>query len=57
LEDVDYVVKPDMILIVHPNTYLPLSGYMVYGDTLRVTAEGSICLNTTDRKLFQKGHK
>ena len=57
LEDVDYVVKPDMILIVHPNTYLPLSGYMVYGDTLRVTAEGSICLNTTDRKLFQKGHR
>ena len=36
LENVHYVVKKDMVLIAHPNTYLPLSGYMVFGDTLRV---------------------
>lgn len=54
LEDVDYVVKPGMILIAHPNTYLPLSGYMVFGDTLRVTASGCVSLNQTERKLFQK---
>lgn len=54
LEDVDYVVKPGMILIAHPNTYLPLSGYMVFGDTLRVTADGCSSLNQVERKLFQK---
>ena len=40
LEEVNYIVKKDMVLIAHPNTYLPLSGYMVFGDTLRVTADG-----------------
>jgi Xaa-Pro dipeptidase len=54
LEDVNYVVKEGMVLIVHPNTYLPLSGYMVFGDTLLVTAEGCVALNTTPRKLFEK---
>jgi Xaa-Pro dipeptidase len=54
LEDVNYTVKQDMVIIAHPNTYLPLSGYMVFGDTLLVTADGCTCLNTTERKLFQK---
>ena len=54
LEDVHYIVKPDMILIAHPNTYLPLSGYMVFGDTLLVTADGCVPLNKVDRVLFQK---
>jgi Xaa-Pro dipeptidase len=54
LEDVHYVVKAGMVLIVHPNTYLPLSGYMVFGDTLLVTAAGCVALNTTPRKLFEK---
>lgn len=54
LEDVNYVVKEGMVLIVHPNTYLPLSGYMVFGDTLLVTAGGCVPLNTTQKKLFEK---
>jgi Xaa-Pro dipeptidase len=54
LEDVHYTVKPDMVIIAHPNTYLPLSGYMVFGDTLRVTADGCVALNRTERKLFQR---
>jgi Xaa-Pro aminopeptidase len=54
LEDVDYVVKEGMVLIAHPNTYLPLSGYMVFGDTLAVTAGGCVSLNRTAKKLFQK---
>jgi len=54
LEDVNYTIKEGMVLIVHPNTYLPLSGYMVFGDTLRVTATGCTVLNTTPRKLFEK---
>ena len=54
LEDVDYVLKPDMVVIAHPNTYLPLSGYMVFGDTLLVTQTGNTPLNKTEKKLFVK---
>jgi len=54
LEDVNYAVKEGMTLIAHPNTYLPLSGYMVFGDSLVVTANGCAPLNHTERKLFQK---
>jgi Xaa-Pro aminopeptidase len=54
LEDVDCVVNKDMVLIAHPNTYLPLSGYMVFGDTLLVTANGCVSLNRTEKKLFSK---
>ena len=54
LEDVNYTVKEGMTLIAHPNTYLPLSGYMVFGDSLVVTANGCASLNHTERKLFQK---
>ena len=54
LEDVNYTVKQGMTLIAHPNTYLPLSGYMVFGDSLYVTANGCEPLNHTERKLFQK---
>jgi Xaa-Pro aminopeptidase len=54
LEDVHYTVKENMIVIAHPNTYLPLAGYMVFGDTLLVTADGCTSLNQAERKLFQK---
>ena len=52
LEDVHYEVKKDMVMIAHPNTYLPLAGYMVFGDTLLVTSDGCEPLNRTERKLF-----
>src|SRR5262249_1735673 len=55
LEDVDCAVNKDMVLIAHPNTYLPLSGYMVFGDTLLVTENGCVSLNHTEKKLFSKG--
>jgi Xaa-Pro dipeptidase len=54
LEDVHYVMQKDMVLIAHPNTYLPLAGYMVFGDTLVVTDNGCISLNGTGKKLFEK---
>ena len=55
LEDVDCLVNPNMVVIAHPNTYLPLSGYMVFGDTLLVTESGCVSLNETEKKLFSKG--
>jgi Xaa-Pro aminopeptidase len=52
LENVHYTCKKDMVVIAHPNTYLPLSGYMVFGDTLLVTDTGCVSLNQTERRLF-----
>ncbi len=52
LEDVDFVLEPDMTLIVHPNTYHPASGYMVLGDSVRVTRDGCRVLTRTPRELF-----
>jgi Xaa-Pro dipeptidase len=54
LEDVDCIVNKDMVVIAHPNTYLPLSGYMVFGDTLLVTDDGCVSLNQTEKQLFSK---
>ena len=54
LEDVDYALKENMVVIAHPNTYLPLAGYMVFGDCMLITASGNQRLNKTDRKLFVK---
>ncbi len=54
LEDVDCPVDKGMVVIAHPNTYLPLSGYMVFGDTLLVTENGAVSLNRTEKKLFSK---
>src|SRR5262245_5511770 len=55
LEDVDCTVNKGMVVIAHPNTYLPLSGYMVFGDTLLVTDDGCVSLSETEKKLFSKG--
>jgi Xaa-Pro aminopeptidase len=54
LEDVDCMVDKGMVVIAHPNTYLPLSGYMVFGDTLVVTENGCVSLSQTEKKLFSK---
>ena len=54
LEDVDYVLKENMVVIAHPNTYLPLAGYMVFGDSTLITASGNELLNKAERKLFVK---
>jgi Xaa-Pro aminopeptidase len=55
LEDVDCIVNEGMVVIAHPNTYLPLSGYMVFGDTLLVTGQGCESLSRTEKTLFSKG--
>ena len=41
LEDVDVPLTVNMAMIVHPNTYHPDVGYLVLGDTIIVTADGS----------------
>ena len=41
-----------MALIVHPNTYHPVVGYMVLGDGVAVTKDGCEVLTGTARELF-----
>jgi Xaa-Pro dipeptidase len=52
LEDVALVLEPEMTLVVHPNTYHPEAGYLVHGDSVRVTADGCEVLTRTARNLF-----
>jgi Xaa-Pro dipeptidase len=52
LEDVTTRIEAGMALIVHPNTYHPIVGYMVLGDGIAVTATGCEVLTGTPRELF-----
>lgn len=51
-EDNDQILQEGMLLIIHPNTYLPLAGYMVFGDPTLITAEGPQILSKTPRRIF-----
>jgi Xaa-Pro aminopeptidase len=55
LEDVTTRIDAGMTLIVHPNTYHPVVGYMVLGDVVAVTAQGCEVLTATPRELFSVG--
>jgi Xaa-Pro aminopeptidase len=52
LEDVTTRIDAGMALIVHPNTYNPVVGYMVLGDGIAVTKTGCEVLTGTPRELF-----
>jgi Xaa-Pro dipeptidase len=55
LEDVTTRIDAGMALIVHPNTYNPVVGYMVLGDGVAVTKTGCEVLTKTPRELFSVG--
>jgi Xaa-Pro aminopeptidase len=48
----EMVLQEGMVIIIHPNTYLPLAGYMVFGDPALITSKGPEILTKTKRKLF-----
>ena len=52
LEDVTTRIDAGMTLIVHPNTYHPVVGYLVLGDSVIVTEDGCEVLTATPRELF-----
>ncbi len=52
LEDVTTRIDIGMTLIVHPNTYHPVVGYLVLGDVVVVTENGCEVLTGTARELF-----
>ncbi|MDR1247999.1 MAG: Xaa-Pro peptidase family protein [Treponema sp.] len=51
-EGVDLIIEEGMVIVIHPNTYNPETGYMVMGDPVVVTKDGNQMLSTTERKLF-----
>ena len=51
-EGVDLIIEEGMVIVIHPNTYNPETGYVVIGDPVVVTADGNEMLSTTERKLF-----
>jgi Xaa-Pro aminopeptidase len=52
LEDVPVPLEPGMSLVVHPNTYHPVVGYLVHGDTVLVGQDGAEVLTGTAREIF-----
>ena len=52
LENVTTRIDAGMTLIVHPNTYHPVVGYIVLGDALVVTKDGCEVLTGAPRELF-----
>jgi Xaa-Pro aminopeptidase len=51
-EGVDLIIEEGMVIVIHPNTYNPETGYMVMGDPVVVTKDGNRMLSTTERRLF-----
>ena len=47
-------LAPGMTLVIHPNQYIPETGYMMLGDTVAIEAQGPRLLTTTPRRLFWK---
>lgn len=44
----------NMTMVIHPNQYIPETGYMMLGDTVVIEAQGPRALTKTPRQLFWK---
>lgn len=52
VDENEAVIQEGMCFVVHPNQYLPETGYLMLGDTVWVEAQGARCLTRTPPKLF-----
>lgn len=48
----NYELKENMVIMIHPNTFLPISGYIVLGDPVLITENGGKRLSQYERKLI-----
>jgi Xaa-Pro dipeptidase len=48
-------LEPDMTMVIHPNQYIPETGYMMLGDTVVIESDGAQALTKTPLKLYWKG--
>ncbi len=46
------ILEQDMTFVVHPNQYVPETGYLMLGDTIVVGEDGPTVLTRTPRRLF-----
>lgn len=52
VDENEAIIEPGMSFVVHPNQYLPETGYLMLGDTVWVEADGPRCLTQTPMRLF-----
>ncbi|MBI2996964.1 MAG: aminopeptidase P family protein [Deltaproteobacteria bacterium] len=52
VDENEAVIEEGMCFVVHPNQYLPETGYLMLGDTVWVEANGARRLTTTPMELF-----
>ncbi len=48
-------LEKDQVVVIHPNQYLPETGYLACGETVLVTDTGLERLSETEAKLYTKG--
>ncbi|HTI88416.1 MAG TPA: Xaa-Pro peptidase family protein [Alphaproteobacteria bacterium] len=53
-EDSSPLLETDMTMVIHPNQYIPETGYMMLGDTVVIEKGGARCLTETEQRLFWK---
>ena len=53
-EDSSPLLETDMTMVIHPNQYIPETGYMMLGDTVVIEAGGPRSLTEVPRQLFWK---
>lgn len=53
-EDSGPLLEENMTMVIHPNQYIPETGYMMLGDTVVIEANGPRQLTTTPTQLFWK---
>ena len=52
VDENEAVIQEGMCFVVHPNQYLPETGYLMLGDTVWIEARGARCLTRTASQLF-----
>jgi Xaa-Pro dipeptidase len=53
-EDSSPTIRENMTFVIHPNQYIPETGYMMLGDTVVIEADGPRRLTQTPLRLFWK---
>jgi Xaa-Pro aminopeptidase len=50
------MLETDMVFMIHPNQYLPESGYLLCGEPVVLTAQGAEPLTQQQAALASVGH-
>lgn len=53
-EETDVELQDGMILVIHPNQFIPETGYLALGDPILMTDNGAETLTSTAPRLFTK---